>query len=228
MARTTHPTRRPTPLLAGGALACLALIAVPGCVIGTLIGGMAASAERYGDHEVLAEYAGLQEKSFAVVVDADRIIQANEPELTARITARVNDTLMQNAGAAYGIPSRDLLAVLYARPQWQAMQPSEVAAMLGVERLVWIELDTYRLSEVGNKYMWDGLARGSVLVYAADSALPDDPMFEKAIMVQFPDSTGYSRSDLPESAVTTELSNRFVDRASWLFFDHREPNEMKY
>lgn len=214
--------------VAGASLVGAGVLAMSGCALATLFGGMAASAQRFGDHEVAAEYTGLQGKSFAVVVSADRVIEAAEPELNTRITARINDILMQNSGAAYGIPSRDLLAVLYSRPQWHAMQPSDVAAMLGVERLVWVELDTYRLTEPGNQYMWDGLARGVVFVYATDGPLPDEPMFEKSIVVQFPDSTGYSRTDLPEAAVTTALSNRFIDRASWLFFDHKEANEIKY
>ena len=208
-------------------LAC-ATLALTGCAIGTLIGGMARSAELHGTSDIPAEYTGLQDKSFAVVVSADRLIQATEPGLTARITQRVNNRLMQNAGASFGIPSNDLLAVLYAKPQWHAMQPSEVADILGVERLVWVEVDEYRLTEPGNQYIWAGVASGLVFVYAADGLLPDDPMFEKRIHVEFPDSQGYMQSDIPAGAVTSELSNRFINRVSWLFYDHEEPNMIEY
>ncbi|GJM18272.1 MAG: hypothetical protein DHS20C14_04850 [Phycisphaeraceae bacterium] len=221
-------TNRPARLALLGACALVTLTAMPGCVIGTLVGGMARSAERFGDHEVLAEYTGLQGKSFTVVTSADRVIEAGEPGLSARIMKRVNDRLMVAAGGSHGIPSRDLLAVLYNTPQWHAMPPGEVAEMLGVERLVWIELAEYRLTEPGNRHVWDGLARATVLVYAADSGIPDEPIYEKVVQVRFPDSPGYMEADIPGSAVTTELSNRLVNRAAWLFFDHREPNELAY
>ncbi len=210
--------------------ACLgtALLMTGGCAIATLIGGMARSAERFGDHEVLAEYTGLQGKAFAAVCTADRVIEASEPGLSARITQRVNDRLMINAGASHGIPSRDLLGVLYNKPQWNAMPPGEVAELLGVQRLVWIEITHYRLSEPGNRHVWDGLCQGTVTVYSTESGIPDEPVYEQIIQVRFPDSPGYIEADIPAAAIATELANRFVNRAAWLFYDHREPNELPY
>ncbi len=211
-----------------GAALGAALLLAGGCAIGTLIGGMARSAQRFGDHEVLAEYTGLQGKAFAVVATADRVIEAAEPGLSARITQQVNDALMLNAGGSHGIPSRDLLAVLYNKPQWNAMPPGEVAEMLGVQRLVWVEVTHYRISEPGNRHVWDGLCQGTVTVYSTESGIPDEPTYEQIVQVRFPDSPGYMEADIPGSAIATELSNRFIRRAAWLFYDHREPNELNY
>jgi len=225
--RHTLSSRFPFALcfIAGALLLCTQLA---GCVIGTAIGGMAESAHRTGKTEINAEYTGIEGHSFAVVVSADRLLEANNPGITARITQRLNDRLIQNANPSYAIPSQDLLTVLYNTPQWIAMPRGDVAEMLGVERLVVVELIEYALHEPGNQYIWDGSAAGMVTLYESDSGYPDDPVFEKAIRVKFPDSTGFMRTDIPEAAVTTELSNRLINRVAWLFYTHEESNIIPY
>lgn len=216
-----------SPTLALTAMA-LSLSQLSGCIVGAAIGGMAESYKRTGSTEIEAEYEGLTGKSFAVVVSADRVIEGNNPGISARINQRVNDRIIQNAGAAFAIPSADLLTVLYNTPQWPAMTRGEVAEMLGVERLVVVELVEYRLNEPGNKYIWDGSASCVVSVYESDSPFPDDPVFEKAIRVSFPDTSGLMRTEIPEAAVNTELANRITNRISWLFYTHEESNVIPY
>ena len=206
----------------------LAIVSISGCVVPALIGGMAESHHRTGSTTYPAEYSRIEGKSFTVVCSASRVIEAEHPGITARITQRVNDRLIQNANPAYAIPSNDLLTVLYNTPQWPAMTREDLAKLFGVERLIVIELIDYRLHEPGNQYLWDGAAAGVVSVFESDSGLPNDPIFEKSISIQFPDSSGYTRNDLPEAAVTAELSNRFVNRAAWLFYEHEEPNIISY
>lgn len=217
---------RTAALLLGSA--ALTLTSLPGCIIGAAVGGMMESAHRTGSHEVDAEYLGITGKSFTVVCTADRLIQSDNPGLAARVMQRVNDRLIQNADPAYAIPSADLLTVLYNTPQWPAMTRGEVAELLGVERLVVVEVIEYRLNEPGNQYIWDGTASCLVSIYEADGPLPDDPVFEKAIRVAFPDSTGFMRTEIPEAAVTTELSNRMINRIAWLFYNHEESNIIPY
>lgn len=228
--------KRPEPrrlaaraLLAAATLATLGSLG--GCIVGAAIGGMAESYRRTGKHAVPAEYPGLRGKSYAVVVTADRIIQAQHPGLVGRITRTVNDRLAHpdnNVGASAFIPSQDLLNVLYETPQWPAMARGEVAKLLGVDRLIVIELFEYRLHEPGNQYVWDGAAAGSVAVYEADSGMPDDPIYEKSIRVAFPDGTGYMSTEISQATVTSELSRRFINRAAWLFYDHEEENVIPY
>lgn len=202
-----------------------------GCIVGAAIGGMAESYQRSGTSNFQAEYADLAGHSFAVVVHADRGIQGDEPGLVTRLTSRVNDRIARNLmgtpGTAF-IPSDRLLSVLYNNPQWPALPPSELGKMLGVERLVWIDLAEYRLNEPGNQYVWEGVAAGSVSVFDVNAPLADDPVFDRTLQVGFPDSSGFMRTEIPEAAVTSELSKRFVNRAAWLFYEHEEPNSIAY
>jgi len=225
---TTQRLLLTTATLLSLSAAAVSTLSLSGCIIGTAVGGMAESYRRTGSTTYPAEYARIEGKSFAVVCSASRVIEAEHPGITARINQRVNDRLIQNAAPSYAIPSGDLLTVLYNTPQWPAMTREDVANLLGVERLIVIEIVDYRLNEPGNQYVWNGAIAGIISVYESDSALPNDPIYEKSLSIRFPDSTGFMKSDIPEAAVTAELSNRFINRAAWLFYEHDEPNIIPY
>lgn len=221
------PALRARRALRIGVLASLAL-SLGGCVIPALIGGVAQSAYEAGSHTEPAQYTGLVGKSYAVVVDADRLIEADHPGLVARVTDRINAALAQNAGAASHIPSPALLSYLLERPQWRILPRGELAEQLGVERLIVVELSEYALTEAGNQYLWAGVATGVVSVHEADGPFPDEAVFDRDIRVTFPDSSGILREQIPEAAVTSELSRRFCERSAWLFYEHEEANVIPY
>jgi len=230
---TTHRpgprfTRRAGRLAATLALLLPALFAAPGCIAAALVGGMAQSAHESGSTSYPAEYTGLEGKSYAVVVSADRLIEADNPGIAARITQLVDSRLLEHAGATHHIPPARLLSFLYANPQWQALPRGELGEMLGVERLGLGELVEYRLHEPGNRYTWSGVASGYIEVYEIDSGVPDDPMFEASVAVSYPDQQGVLEEELPKAVVTSELSRRFGERAAWLFYAHEERNDLTY
>ena len=209
-----------------GMLLCGA--ALPGCSIGALIGGMAESANQSGSHKVQADYTGLRGKSFAVVVSADRGVQADYPALVPELIDRITTRLRDHAGAAGSSDPEQLVRWLYNNPGWAARSPSTLARQLGVERLVYIDLGEFRLREPGNAYVWAGVATGRVSVLEADAALGDAFVFERDIMVRFPDGQGFGRDDMGEAQVASVLVSRFVDRSSWNFYDHEERNALEY
>lgn len=214
------------------ALALTLLVLSPlsaGCTtVGALVGGMAESARRSGTSEVDAEYKGLAGKSFAVIVAADRIIQADFPDAVARLSTAIADRLRQNAGASGFVPGEQVLQWQYNNPRWSAMPVAQLAQELQVERLVYVDLIEYRLNDPGNAYLWSGLATANVGVIEADSSIPDDFAYQAQLTVRFPDEEGMGPAELPLAAVNTELARRMTDRVSWLFYKHEEPNELEY
>ncbi len=193
-----------------------------GCFIPQLIGGMLESERRTGNRTVEREYIGLEGKTFAVVVAADRIIQADFPEVIGKLTDDISERLAKEAGASGYVPGRSVLEFQYNNPRWVTMTLGQVAAQLGVQRIVYIDLVEYRLNDPGNSYLWLGSAQGMVGVVEADSSSPDEFAFQKQIRVKFPDDEGKSPTDLPRAAVNTALIRRYIDRASWLFYTHEE------
>lgn len=217
--------------VAGCALGALALGA--GCQFIGFGGAMVENYKRTSTHTIEAEYKKLEDKKWAVVVEADRVIQADYPELvrimTASITTRLADKPQQTKiRAARYIPAENVIRFQYQHPSWMTLPHGELAKQLGVDRLIVVELVEYRLTEPGNQYLWDGLATGTVGVIEADGPVPDEYAFQKSINIKFPDKSSMSPNDLPASAVASELIIRFVDRASWIFYAHEEPYYPKY
>lgn len=203
-----------------------------GTIAGCAAVGVAAVAakgiEESRPKKVLAEYEGLAGKSYAVVVSADRSIQAQYPSLVAELTIRINDRLWTSSGASAGIPSQELLSYLYQHPEWIAQPFSDLAKTLSVERLVIVDLNEFRLNDPGNQYLWDGMASGTVSVIEADSSVPDEFVYQKALAIKFPDITGVDQSQYTAQQVASVLIARFVNRASWPFYDHEEEPMIAY
>ncbi|MEM1329621.1 MAG: hypothetical protein AAGG07_03575 [Planctomycetota bacterium] len=215
---------KPSTRLITVSLALAALLpAMHGCAVGALVGGMAESYNRTRTKTIPAQYIGLEGKSYAVVIAADRIIQAEFPNLTAVLTDRINTRLATFAGASGFIPTQTTLAYLLNRPSWVSMPLGELADELGVDRLVYIDLYEFRLHAPGNSYLWDGVAAGTVAIIEADGYAPDEFAFEREITMKFPDTDGYGPGDLDRNLVSSVLVARFVDRSSWLFYEHEEP-----
>lgn len=209
-------------VLCGG----LALAPVAGC---QLAGMMAASNERYGSSKVPAAYRGLAGHSYAIVVQADRDVLAENPNLMEHLLTNINARLAQHAGASGHVPSDQLVLYLMNNTRWPAMSNADLAREIGnVDRLVVLDLSDYRLVEPRNDYVWDGLAQGRVTVFESDGAGGGAIAFERDVRVTYPDAAGITPEDQAREVVTSVLSRRLIDRVSWLFHDHEEANSITY
>lgn len=218
-------------LFGGIGLAC-ALAALGGCAVSALIGGMAESYKKTSTHEVKPETNVLDGKTFAVLVTTDRSIEEVAPGLSATLVSRITQILADprnDAGTTGVVPPAMVIQYMYDHPGWRAKSMDDLAKELGgAQRLVFVEVSEFRTSEPGNKYLYDGVAAGSVAVVEADSDLADYYTFERTILVKYPDEQGHRTEEMPVAAVRTELMRRFVDRVVWPFITHQEPYYPKY
>lgn len=234
MMTTCRPRLQPPrflTLLAAGVLAS-GMLVLPGC---DALGWVAKGIHDSGSTQVAAKYHGLEGKTFAVIVDADRAIQADYPGtvtiITTEITRRVaggQDGHGAGVGAAGVVPAEDVLRFQGRRPGWVAMNPRDLAKELGVDRLIFIDISEYRLTDPGNSYVWNGIAAATVGVVETESKLFDDFVFRDRVQVKFPDKENTGAMEIPGDTVQLELLRRFVNRCTWLFFDHEEPNTIEY
>ena len=218
------PHRRSMIAAAWSAAALLGTGLMSGC---QAVGFMAEAYRRDSTHEVKAQYTGLEGKSFAVVVTADRMIEADHPGIVDRMCAKMTERLANPANlprAGGFVPAKQVLRYLYDNPGWPARPLSELGKGLGgVERLVYIELTEYRLHEPGNPYEWAGVASASISVLELDGSMPDEFAFEKFQTVKFPDEKGVGPNQVGADGMTSALSLRLIDRTTWLFYNHQEP-----
>ncbi|MCE7975399.1 MAG: hypothetical protein DYG92_13920 [Leptolyngbya sp. PLA1] len=196
------------------------------------IGAIAANADREGSHKVPASVRALDGKSFAVLVQADRSIQGEHPLLLEYLTRNITQRLAasENSPRASGfVPADEVLKFTYDAPSWPLKSKAELSAALGgVERLVIVELIEYRLHDPGNRYVWDGRAAATVSVFEGSSSTSELALSEKSVSVRFPDSLGQAEEQLNVRVVNSALAQRLIDRVAWLFYDHEEPNAIKY
>lgn len=210
---------------AGAALGLLGLAAAGGCA---LAGVIAASEERYGSHQVEAEYTGLFGKSYAVVAWVDRSMQSEYPELVPTTIQRVDLKLAAESGASGHIAGDQVTNFLANTPQWVAWPRARLAEELDVDRVVFIEFNEFRTNEPGNEHLWDGVAWATLSVIERGSEWSDAEAFRKDIRVTFPDGAGYGPDDFGRLVVQSTLLQRVVDRAAWVFYAHEERNAIEY
>jgi len=221
---TCSRRQRRTSLLIAGALAGgWIATSLVGCEAAVLVGGMMESYRQTSTRTVEAQYEGLEGKSVAVMVAADRLIQSTDPRIVARLTTLITERLVSEAGVSGFVPPTLIVEYQLNNPTWAATPYSEIAEEFGVDRLVFIDLYEYRLHEPGNAYLWSGLASANVGVIEADGALADDFVFTRHVSVKYPDERGLGPTDLPANQVAGQVQRRFLDRVTWLFYDHQEP-----
>lgn len=212
---------------------CLCALALPslGCVVGAAIGGMMESYRRTSTRAVAAEYTGLAGHNVALLIDIDRQIQANFPDIQTLIASQVMARIVnpENATGITGyVPSGATLEYQFANPAWPAKTYEEIAQYFSspdakVTRLIIIEVYEFRVSEPGNTYVWDGLAAARLGIVELDGYAPNEFTFVKDIQVRFPDGQGFGPQDMPITTVTSNLLQRLIDRTSWLLYEHQEP-----
>ncbi|MCC5786988.1 MAG: hypothetical protein JJU33_09840 [Phycisphaerales bacterium] len=220
-----HRLGRLCALAAAGSM----LIAGTGCQIFGVAGVVAKAIDDATPKKVYAEYTGLQGKTFAVVVAASQMVQSEFPALVPELTSRVTANLAENAGAAGFVPAEQVVLFQKQNPRWALMDREELGKALGgVDRVVFIELDEFRLREPGNRYLWDGQASGMIAVIEADGPLAGEYRYQRMIRVGFPDSSGFSQDDFGAGAVASALVSRFSRRAAWMFYDHEEAKDLTF
>lgn len=221
----------PTLLRLKLVLVLVSAAALPGCNILGFGGAMIESYRRSSTRAVEAEYDGLRGKSFAVIVTGDRVLQGTYPTLFPRMTSRLTERLIEQReimGITGFVPPLAVMEFQLSNPNWTAWNNDRVAEELGVDRLIVVEMYEYRLNEIGNAYLWDGLAAARVGVVELDGSTPTEFTFQKDIQVGFPNERGMGPEDLPQDQVQGNLDKRFVDRVTWLFYEHQEPYYPEY
>jgi hypothetical protein len=214
-------------LIAASLLAGLA--AMPGC---QLVSGMMRSYEESVPKSVPPIWEGLKGKTIGVMVAIDPTLHTKFPDMEAYLVRQVTDRLADpknDSGVTGYTRVAEVIAYSSNNPGWIAKAATELGEALGgVDCVVIVEVDEFRLYDPGNMYTWDGEASGSVGVFDLTSPLPNEYAFRKAIRVTFPDDVGTSPDMMPGDFVSSALLRRFIDRATWPFYTHDEAYHSKY
>ena len=170
--------------------------------------------------EVLAKYRGLENKTVAVLVNAERGVLYEYPTVVPNVAGNVAAGIRRHVAGAQVLDWRESLSWSYRTPSWMTLPLGTVAEELGVDRVVLVDIYEFRLHPPGNRWIWDGLAAATVGIVERDSLDPDTFVEEYSVTVKFPDVPDLSRESAQEASVQTGLVAKFTQTVNKLFYDH--------
>jgi hypothetical protein len=193
------------------------------CALLVGAGGMAQNFEYQKEIEVLPEYIGLEHHTIAVLVDSDLALRYERPSLVPQLAVNLSQSIARHVAGARVLPPQRVLQWQYQTPEWNLIPRGEVAAQLGVERLVWVDLQAFRLHPPGNSWLWDGVAEAEIGIVEEGGVDGDDFADAWRIRATFPDVTSLDRESASEQSIKLGLETNFIKRTAWLFYPHLEP-----
>jgi len=173
--------------------------------------------------EVLPRYDGLEHHSVAVLVDAPLDLQYTKPELLDQVAGGLMSRLQEHVPNIKMLHPMQVRNWQFTTPQWNAMAFGEMVEELGVDRIVLVDIQEFRLHPRGNQWLWEGVCRASIGVIERDGYDTDSFADLWEVSSQFPDIEGLDRDSATEWEVQTGLLSEFIKQTSYLFYTHIEP-----
>lgn len=200
------------PLLSGG-----------GCGAFYLAGGMAQSFEYQKRIEVLARYDGLEHKSVAVIVDADLGTLHQYQLLPEVISSGVGGLIAREVSGVRVLTAGAVREWQFTTPRWNAMPYSDMLKSLQVERIILIDIHTFRLTPPGNRWIWEGECTATIGIIEDDGHNPDEFSDAYHVTARFPTIKQLDRDSASSEVIETGLVTEFMKQTAWLFYPHLEP-----
>lgn len=212
---------RPASLM-GLCVALMLLLASTGCEAGRfaayVVGG---DGER--QVHVKAQYRGLENKRFAVLVAADEYTLFTYPGATQAISREMAARIATNVPGSVPMNPQEVAQFQKNNPYWITVPYGQLLERLKVDRLVVVDLVEYSLREPGNAHIWQGQIIANVGVAEAESPDGNRLAFNMTVKARHPDDSGrvgVLNSD--DHTIQLGLLATFSTQAVWLFHDHEE------
>lgn len=214
------------------ALLLLTTAFLAGCAAFAAASAIGSTIEREKKIEVLAKYDGLRDKTVAVLVNADLSTLYQHPALTTNVVTNITNRIgraLKDQNVRVMRPV-DVLNWQYGAATWSSMPYGQIAAELGVERVILIDIYEYRLNPPGNRWVWEGVCAANVGIIEGDGLDPDMLVDEFTVMATFPPMKNLAVDSANAQQIETGLLANFYEQVEWLFYDHEEykyPAEMR-
>jgi len=166
----------------------------------------------------------LKGMSVAVVIDTDLVVHYEHPGVASAIAAAVSGRIAMHVENVRVVHPGIVAKWQFETPQWTAMPTSEIATLLQVDRVIYIDLYEYRLTPPGNQWLWEGRCSALIGIIESDSYEQDGFTDSYEISVMFPRRPSVlSRDEAKEADIERGLLSEFIKQTAWLFFFHEEP-----
>lgn len=204
-------------------LALAGVLSIPACQAAYLAGAMSQSFEYQKRIEVLAEYEGLEHRSVAVIVDADLDILYQYPRLTESVSIGIGSMLAREVSGVKVMSPVYIREWQFSTPRWNALPFSDIITQLNVDRVVLIDIHTFRLNPPGNRWIWDGEATATIGIIERGGLDSNEFTDAYNITSRFPTLKELDRDSASQEAIQTGLLADFIKHTAWIFYPHLEP-----
>ncbi|MDP7004887.1 MAG: hypothetical protein QF718_01575 [Phycisphaerales bacterium] len=196
------------------------------CTGCSIIGFGGAMAQAHEDQKIIekeAEYL-LDDMKIAVVISTDLSIHYEHPNVSNTIAEAVAARIAKHVPSARVLNPTYVARWQFETPQWSAMASSEITKQLNVDRVIYIDLQEFRLTPPGNQFLWEGMSSAIIGIIEANSYEQDGFTETYYIDATFPNKPSVlSREEASENKIMTGLLSEFIKKTSWLFYLHKEP-----
>lgn len=168
---------------------------------------------------VPAEYPHLSGKTSAIFVWADHDTLFQYPHVQFELASFVEAALRAAVKDAKLVAARKSVDFQRQNPDWDRMHPARLAARLGADRALMIELTQYTTREPESPHVYRGHVAANVKVY--DSMYPDAvPAYRSEIAIAYPPD-GPGAWGVSDDEVRRESMKVFADELAGKFHDRR-------
>jgi len=208
---------------------CLALVALTssatlsGCEAALLLGGMRQNYEYSKQIEVEPVYYGLENKTVAVIVQADQGTLYEHPGLELTLATGISARIQKHVAGVRVVDPSAINSWKFKTREWYSMPYGEIAEKLNVDRLVFVDVYEYRLNPIGNRYLWDGVCAANVGIIERDGFDPDTFVDSFSVENRYPPISGVGRESAPRSKIEEGVMGPFVMKTAGLFHTHLVP-----
>lgn len=204
-------------------LLALLSTSISGCSLFAFIGAGKQAMEDQMLIEKDADYS-LQGKKVAVVIDTDLSVHYEHPGISNVIAEGIAARIAMNATGASVLHPSIVAKWQFETPQWSSMPSTEIAKMLQVDVVLYIDLHNYSLTPPGNQWLWEGFCSATVGIIEANSYEDDGFVDVYEIQASFPKNISHlTREEADEGTIERGLLAEFIKQTAWLFYLHEEP-----
>lgn len=192
-------------------------LTVTGCDLGSYIVYAVSGPKK---ENVLAEYAGLKDSSFAVLVSADADTLYQSPEAPAAICTAVSRELAKNVPGAKPIAPSKMVTFQEENPYWTTIPYGQLIEKLGVDQLVIVDIVQYQIHDKGNASVFRGTAIANVSV--AKRNAQNTLAYSKVVKATHPtgSSIGMINAETDEQSFRLALLSNLTTTIGHLFYDY--------
>ena len=168
---------------------------------------------------VQAQYRGLENSRFAVLVAADENTLYQSPEAPHAICTALTRELATRVPGAIAVPPKQMIEYQNQNPYWTTSPYDKILAKLDVDELVIVDIVQYQIHDKGNASVWRGTAVANISV--AKRTESNTLSFSKVVKATYPVGTSIGVVEAEDQSFRLALLQNLCTAIGHLFYDYQ-------